>query len=298
MILLQVMRYGFIALFSLALFFLLYGIASAPSREASHLGYRGLKRQKAVAEGGAWAQIEPLVRWLGTRFSGAIPPNTYQNLDKMLTGAGEYLGLTPADFVGLSVLSFFGGAAFGAIASALTGMGMLVVLCAFVGAALPYLQISSVMQERLKQVNRGLPNVTDLLALAMGAGQDFPGALRNVVEKWSDPDDAIVEECTRILHELKIGRTRKEALRDFAVRMPLDSVVQFTGSIIQAEERGNPVADVLQIQGNMARMQRTVRAEEAASKASVAMVGPLFLLFFCIMLLVVAPMVMRLQEAS
>ncbi|RYE80561.1 MAG: type II secretion system F family protein, partial [Myxococcales bacterium] len=68
---------------------------------------------------------------------------------------------------------------------------------------------------------------------------------------------------------------------------------EFVGAVVQAEERGNPVAAVLQIQASVSRIRRTVRAEEAAAKAGVAMVGPLMLVFVCIMLIVMGPMILR-----
>src|SRR5436305_13512580 len=111
--------------------------------------------------------------------------------------------------------------------------------CAIVGAALPYMQGTGAAQERLKNVGRGLPYVIDLMALAMGAGLDFPGAVRQVIEKSSNPEDPLVEEFTLILQTLNLGRTRKEALAEFARRAPNETVKEFTGSLIQAEERGN-----------------------------------------------------------
>ena len=136
------------------------------------------------------------------------------------------------------------------------------------------------------------------MALAMSAGLDFPGAVRQVVEKASSPDDPLVVEFTRILRELSIGRTRKQALADFCARSPTVPVTEFVGALIQAEERGNPVADVLLIQAGVARMRRSVRAEEAAARAAVKMLGPLFLLFASIMLLVMGPMVLSLAAAE
>ena len=72
-------------------------------------------------------------------------------------------------------------------------------------------QISGEAQDRIKNISRGLPYVIDLMALAMGAGLDFPGAVRQVVDKSSNPLDPIVEEFTLILQTLNLGRTRKDA---------------------------------------------------------------------------------------
>jgi tight adherence protein C len=90
--------------------------------------------------------------------------------------------------------------------------------------------------------------------------------------------------------------TRKQALEGFARRAPTESVGEFVGAVVQAEERGNPVSAVLQIQASVSRIRRTVRAEENASKAGVAMVGPLMLVFLCIMLLVMGPMLLRIMK--
>jgi tight adherence protein C len=288
-------RYVVGALLGLAASFAAYAVASAPSRVASRLGMRGLKRQQAMEKNDAWRQIDPLVRWLGVRVSGLLTDEQRTKMDHQLMLAGDILGLTPEEYIGLSILSFFGGIIFGLIAGVMTGMGVaLVIIVAPIGAALPYLQISAAGQERMKAINRGLPYAIDLLALAMSAGKDFPGAVRQVVEKSSDPDDPLVEEFSRILQELGVGRTRKQALISFSERAPVDAVREFVNSVLQAEEKGNPLADVLQIQAGMTRMRRSVRAEQQAAKAGVQMIGPLALLLICVIALILGPMFLKL----
>jgi tight adherence protein C len=178
-------------------------------------------------------------------------------------------------------------------------MGDMVVTAGVLGgAAMPYMRISSSAADRLKEVNRRLPYAIDLLALAMGAGLDFPGSVRQVVEKAGNATDPVVEEFTLILQALQLGRTRRMALEGFAERCPADSVVEFVGALIQAELRGNPVAEALRIQADVARRKRTVNAEEAAARAGVQMIGPLVLVFMCILILIVAPIVMRIQQSG
>jgi tight adherence protein C len=293
----ELSRYLLIGAVAVSLLLATYGVVSAPTRAPSRLGMRGVKRRRAIENNPAWAQIEPLVRWLGVRVSGILDGTAREKLDAQLGLAGDYLGLTPEEYVGLSIVSFLGGILFGAIFGLATGNGtMLILICAPLGAAVPYLMISGEAQRRLKQINRGLPYVIDLMALAMSAGLDFPGAVRQVVDKSSDPEDALIEELTRLLQELQLGRTRRQGLEDFARRAPTDAAREFVNALVQAEERGNPVAEVLGIQAGVSRMRRTVNAEEAAAKAGVAMVAPLFLLFACIMLLVVGPMILKLAK--
>jgi len=268
---LQVMRVFALVMLLIALMAFTYAIASAPTRVANRLGLRGLKRQRVLAQNELWASIEPLVRWLGVRLSGILTDEQRAELDRQIGLAGDYMGLT-ADMGGITLI-----------------VGIML------GGALPYMQISGVAQERLKNIGRGLPYVIDLMALSMGAGLDFPGAVRQVVEKSSNPDDPLVEEFTLILQTMNLGRTRKEALLEFARRAPVETVTEFVNSLVQAEDRGNPVAEVLTIQATVSRTRRSVRAEEAAAKAGVQMVGPLMLVFFCIMGLLMGPALMNIM---
>lgn len=297
---LRAARTAFVIAVGIVIFALTYALASAPSRVASRLGMRGLKRRRAIEDSAGWGQLEPVVRWLGVRVSGLIGDETYARLDAQISFAGDYLGLTPEEYVSLSIVSsILTGVAAGLAGLVLGNNATLFVIIGLgLGAALPYLQISGEAQRRMKEINRGLPYVIDLMALGMSAGLDFPGAVRQVVEKSSNPEDPLIEELTRVLQELSLGRTRKQALTDFAKRAPLASVTEFVAALSQAEDRGNPVADVLQIQAGVSRMRRTVNAEEAAAKAGVKMVGPLFLLFACIMLLVMGPMILKLAQQS
>lgn len=297
---LRAARVLFVAAAAIALYALVYALASAPSRVASRLGMRGLKRRRAIEDSAGWAQIEPLVRWLGVRVSGLVGDDVYARLDEGIALAGDYLGLTAEEYVSLSVVgSLIMGMVAGLSGIVLGNNATLFFIIGLgLGAVLPYLQISGEGQRRIKEISRGLPYVVDLMALGMSAGLDFPGAVRQVVEKSSNPDDPLIEELTRILQELSLGRTRKQALTDFSKRAPTPAVVEFVAALVQAEDRGNPVAEVLQIQAGVSRMRRTVNAEEAAAKAGVKMVGPLFLLFACIMLLVMGPMVLKLAQQS
>jgi tight adherence protein C len=297
---LRAARTLFLAAVAIAFFAFTYAFASAPSRVASRLGMRGLKRRRAIEDSAGWGQIEPVVRWLGVRVGGLIGDETYQRLDDQIALAGDYLGLTPPEYVSLSIVSAVLGTAGGALLAVALGnnVPLFMLIGAGLGAALPYLQISGEGQRRMKEINRGLPYVIDLMALGMSAGLDFPGAVRQVVEKSSNPEDPLIEEMTRVLQELSLGRTRKQTLTDFAKRTPSAAVTEFVSALVQAEDRGNPVAEVLQIQAGVSRMRRTVNAEEAAAKAGVKMVGPLFLLFACIMLLVMGPMILKLAQQS
>lgn len=277
--------------------FLSFALATAPTQPGSRLGLRGLKRQRALANSPLWRTVEPFVRWLGVRLRGLITREVRERLDRQISLAGDAMGLTAEEFVALSALSLVAGTAFALAVTGPTGLSVNLALTLFVpiAASAPYLQISGLAQDRLVAISRGLPFAIDLLAMAMSAGLDFPGAVRQVVEKAPNPEDPTIEEMSLLLQGLQIGRSRREVLEEFARRAPCDAVLEFTGAVVQAEQRGNPLSDVLQIQAATYRTRRSVNAEEAAAKAGVKMTGPLFLAFVSVLLLVMGPLVVKLK---
>jgi tight adherence protein C len=150
--------------------------------------------------------------------------------------------------------------------------------------------INSIVADRRLAITSNLPWAIDLLALGLSAGLDFTGSLRQLVDKSSNPDDPLVEELNLILQELSIGKTRKQALLQFAERNPGPLVKEFVGAVVQAEERGNPLGEVLRIQAETSRSRRSFRAEELAAKASVKLVIPMTLLLVAVLIMIVAPL--------
>jgi tight adherence protein C len=141
-----------------------------------------------------------------------------------------------------------------------------------------------------------LPHAIDLISLSLTAGLDFPGSIRQVIEKASTTGEHLRRELIYMLQELSLGKTRKEALLQFAERAPAEVVREFVSAVVQAEERGNPLAAVLMIQAESARQRRSVRGEELAAKASVKMIGPCLCIFMCVVLLIGGPMFMGITD--
>ncbi|MBT8496523.1 MAG: type II secretion system F family protein [Deltaproteobacteria bacterium] len=289
---LQWMAYGGIGLFALGVGAVTYGLASSPGTRAPRLGARGRKRQLAVDESGGFALIEPWMRYLAG-LVGRIPlGRSRQRIDKMLLHSGDYLGLTADEFVGLSVLSGLLMAVIGAALVSLMAMTPLVVVFgAVMGALIPYSQVTGEITERQRHINRTLPTAIDIASLCMGAGLDFPGAIRQIVDRALKAGTPLHDELTRLLQELSLGRTRQQALLELADRVPTEPVREFVSAVVQAEEKGNPLSEVLRIQARMLRMRRSVRAEEAASRAGVMMMLPLMLIFAAIVLILLGPFI-------
>ena len=90
-------------------------IALRPSRPASRLGMRGLKRQRALMNP-TWAAFDPLIRWMGLRVSGVLDEKTREKLDKNLTYAGDWMGVTVDEYVAMIILAGISGASIGGAA--------------------------------------------------------------------------------------------------------------------------------------------------------------------------------------
>lgn len=289
---------GAAALLSSGLFLAVHTLARNPPVTTPRLGLRGLKRQQALAEGGSFVTVEPAMRFVAGWVAHLPLGDRRRAVDEMLKHAGDWLGLTANEFIALGILGGVGFGAFGIVAVNLAELpSALVFFFAGLGAVLPYVQVTGQRARRFKEVNRSLPGSIDLASLCMGAGLDFPGSIRQIVDK-AGRKDALVEELAFILQELELGRTRRQALENFADRVPTEAVRDFVGTVIQAEEKGNPLAEVLRIQANMLRMRRSVMAEEAAARAAVLMMGPLMLIFCAIVILLLGPFIVQGMQAG
>jgi tight adherence protein C len=128
------------------------------------------------------------------------------------------------------------------------------------------------VKARQKAIIRMIPDSLDLLTISVRAGLGFDAALAKVVEKVKGP---LSDEFRRALAEVRVGKTRRDALRDIIPRTEVPALTSFIGAIIQAEQLGVAISKVLQVQSEQLRIERRQRAEEAAAKAPIKMLFPL-----------------------
>ena len=128
------------------------------------------------------------------------------------------------------------------------------------------------MKKRQKAILLMIPDTLDLLTISVRAGLGFDAALGKVVEKLKGP---LSDEFRRALAEVRVGKARRDALRDIVPRTEVGPLTNFIGAIIQAEQLGVSVSKVLQVQSEQLRIERRQRAEEQAAKAPIKMLFPL-----------------------
>lgn len=272
-------------------------MALRPTRTASRLGMRGLKRQRALLNP-TWAALDPLVRWMGLRMSGLLDEKTRTKLDKNLTYAGDFMGVTVDEYVALLVLAGLAGAAVGGVVAFIDGrFTFMVPVLLLAGSSIPHMVVDNARVERFRSINRGLPYAIDLMALSMSAGLDFPGALSQVVTK-AKANEALKDELGYILQQFHLGRTRAQVLKELSARVPIEAVSEFVHALLQAEERGTPVANALEIQASTARVRRANLAETAASDMRGKMVLPTMMIIGVSMTLIAIPSTMMIDKIT
>lgn len=284
---------GFVAVTG-AISTLAFQLAKIPPVERPALGARGLNRARALRDGVVFSWMEPLLRLLAGWLS--LLPMVKVRLRARVTvmHAGDYLGLSEDELIAICVLGGLGFGGAGLLVCQVLGVSAPYALIGLgLGLCVPWFRVAGVAQLRAREVGRALPSAVELAAMCMGAGLDFPGSLRRIVDSASDSADPVIEEFSRILQEIDLGHTRRSAMERFALRVPTDQVREFVSSVVQAEQKGTPLATVLTIQAQTQRLRRSIAAEETASEAALLLLGPMTLIFLCVIVLLLGPVAVR-----
>jgi tight adherence protein C len=221
--------------------------------------------------------LRPLVARLSrmsTRLTSASSTNT---AEKRLAMAGNPGDLKLTDWMGVKVLVAISvGATVFLLFALLAGnfvSGMFLGLVALgIGFLVPEFWLGGRIKARQKLILRMIPDTLDLLTISVRAGLGFDAALAKVVEKLPGP---LTDEFRRALAEVRVGKARRDALRDMIPRTNVQPLSNFIGAIIQAETLGVSISKVLQVQSEQLRIERRQRAEEQAARAPIKMLFPL-----------------------
>ena len=146
-----------------------------------------------------------------------------------------------------------------------------------IGGYLPFMLLNMLIQKRQKDLLRQLPEVLDLLCVSVQAGLSFDASAAKIVKQMKG---AFVEECERMLRDVRMGITRKAAMQNMADRCDLQEIQLFTTAIIQSERLGTSMSKTLTVQADNMRERRMQRAKAAALKAPVKIIFPLVLFIF------------------
>jgi tight adherence protein C len=202
-------------------------------------------------------------------------------IQRKLALAGNPYRWTPADFLGMKAFAalVLGGVLF--FLMTIGGETGYAFLFGGIGVVFgwfgPELLLRSKTQSRQKRIQRALPDALDLLVITVEAGLGFDAAIARLVEKR---DDALSAEFARVLAEMRVGRSRRDALKDLVLRTQVSDLNTFVGAILQAEQLGVSVTKVLTVQAEQMRIVRRQRAEEQAAQLQLKLIFPLAIFIF------------------
>ncbi|MBD5655772.1 MAG: type II secretion system F family protein [Candidatus Eremiobacteraeota bacterium] len=150
------------------------------------------------------------------------------------------------------------------------GIGLLT----FIGAYIPMSQLKSAIKRRKVEIAKSLPDLLDMLASTVQAGQAFNAALASAQQVIEGP---LSEEIKAVLSEVRLGRSRADALKSMAARVRQDQLSTTVSAIVQAARLGSNLSSVLEELSEEVRDKRMMRAEEIASLMPTKMVLPMAL---------------------
>lgn len=164
------------------------------------------------------------------------------------------------------------------------------------GFQFPMISLNSKIRKRQEAILKALPDALDLLTICVEAGLGFDMAMGRVYEKW---DNELALAFGRVLREIQLGKLRRVALKDMSNRMDVPDVNAFTAAIIQADQLGVGMAQILRVQSEQMRVKRRQRVQEKAHQAPVKMMIPMVLLIFpSIWLVLLGPAVIQIANGA
>ncbi|MET0313246.1 MAG: type II secretion system F family protein [Hansschlegelia sp.] len=167
-------------------------------------------------------------------------------------------------------------------------------LAAIVGYLAPGFFLARLVTKRQRQIRNGLPDALDLLIVCIEAGLALDQAILKVSEELAISHPALAEELQTVNNEVRAGKPRMEAFRNFADRTKVEDVRALVAMLIQTDRFGTSIAQALRIHADTARTTRRQHAEERAAKLGVKLVFPLvFCLFPAMYVVTVGPGAIR-----
>jgi tight adherence protein C len=244
--------------------------------------------------------IQPLMAWFTSVGQRLTPAGQLSGIQRRLNLAGSPVGWDVDRVVAFKFLGLIVGLVLGLLFTVAFGasfwIGVLLTIgCTLLGFYVPDLILYQAGYNRTERMRKELPDALDLLSISVEAGLAFDSALAQVARNTEGP---LAAEFFRVLQEMQIGLGRMDALKALADRTDLPELRSFITAMVQADQFGIPIANVLRVQAREQRLKRSQRAEEQAQKVPVKILFPLI---FCILpvlfIIVIGPAAIQIYHA-
>jgi tight adherence protein C len=239
----------------------------------------------------------PAIKAIGRFFGRITPSGAIESISQKLMIAGNPMGLGAREYYGITMASTLLGV-YLAFMFIRRGTEMINVLLSILILIFFYYAPKAWLQNRVtsrqNKVRKGLPDALDMLSVCATAGLGFDQSLQRVSEYW---DTAIGHEFGRVINEMEMGVTRRDALRNLSDRLEIREIASFVALILQTEQLGMSISDTLHAQAEQMRIERRFRAQEQAQKAPIKMLIPMALLIFpALIAVILGPAIPTLME--
>jgi tight adherence protein C len=167
-------------------------------------------------------------------------------------------------------------------------------IAAMVGYMVPGLILEYLISKQKRRIENGLPDALDLMIVCVEAGTGLDQAIQktSIELEVSHPD--LASELRTIVTEIRAGKSRIEAFKNFASRTKVDDVRALVAMLVQTDRFGTSIAQALRTHAEVSRTKRRQRAEERAAKIGVKLVFPLvFFLFPAFYVVTLGPAVIQ-----
>lgn len=186
------------------------------------------------------------------------------------------LRLKPEEYVAQMIIALVGGLALGLYISATMGVFLPLALVGggYAGFTVYRFYTGKRKRERVQAIADQFPDVLDLLATSVSAGLGFTQAMQYVAEQYEGP---LTDEFVAVQRAISLGSTRRAALMEMAERVGLQEMRTFVGALVQADELGISLGNILNAQAKEVRQINRLKKEEKAQKVAVKMLLPMVL---------------------
>jgi tight adherence protein C len=166
-----------------------------------------------------------------------------------------------------------------------------------VGYVIPDFWLTWQVRRRQRRLRRALPDALDLLVICVEAGLGLDQAIMKVSQDLRITHKELSDEFQLVNLEMRVGKTRIEALHELARRTGLDDIKSLVAMLVQTERFGTSIAQSLRVYSDDMRVRRRQRAEEMSAKTSVKMVPVLvFFIFPALMVVILGPGVITIMK--
>jgi tight adherence protein C len=250
----------------------------------------------------ALAVLGPLIRCYASAVDESLTPAKREMIQGRLNSAGATYLIAPAEFIVLRRIAVVVGAVLALYVICALQLDSAIYLATVASLAplaglYPNLWLRDTARKRQRRFEKDFPFFLDVLVLGMKAGLTFTASLEQSLSQLRD--GPVREEFSRYLRETRSGAVRRVALDRLAARAAVPAMNNFAASVVQAEETGGSLGEVLADQARQRRQERFTRAEKLANQAPVKMLLPLIALLFPITFVIIGfPIAIQLREAG